>query len=70
MNLSDMVKLRNNDLHQAGLGIQRLAELLGADGSDHGLSATEEQGLTQALEALGALVENIAGDYFEAANPE
>jgi hypothetical protein len=61
---------QGNQLFSVGYGMKAIAELLGADGSDHELNDELVNGLHHAIMALGTLVLQVAEDMTEAANPE
>ncbi|MEB0129724.1 hypothetical protein [Pseudomonas sp. CCI2.4] len=59
-----------NRLATAGLALETLANLLGLDGSEHGLSDSQAYGLTCAVSAIAALIRDAGFDLCEKAESE
>jgi len=71
--MSELQKItwdRGNDLCSVGFALEAIADLLGADGSEHGITASLENGLHHAIRAMGAFASVIGGELCEASDPE
>lgn len=71
--MSDLQKIswdRGNDLCSAGFALEAIADLLGADGSEHGITESLASGLHHAIRAIGAFTSVIGGELCEASDPE
>ncbi|MDZ4192609.1 MAG: hypothetical protein U1D65_11430 [Pseudomonas sp.] len=71
--MSDFLRMADetgNDLVSAGIGLETLANLLGADGVERHLSDDDVNGLQHALLALGTYIKSTGYDLCEAAKAE
>lgn len=71
--MSDLQKItwdRGNDLCSVGFALEAIADLLGADGSEHGITESLANGLHHAIRAIGAFASVIGGELCEASDPE
>lgn len=67
---NDLAYRSGNRLVGAGIAIGTLADLLGADGSDHYLTSSDINGLLHAVSALADMVKRDGYDLCEAFDPE
>lgn len=51
-----IIRQRSEAISSAGIGLCALAEILGADGSEHDLSDALKERLAQAVYAIGAMI--------------
>ena len=71
--MSELQKItwdRGNDLCSVGFALEAIADLLGADGSEHGITDSLQNGLHHAIRAMGAFTSVIGGELCEASDPE
>ncbi|MDI3274854.1 hypothetical protein [Pseudomonas sp. AL03] len=71
--MSELQKItwdRGNDLCSVGFALEAIADLLGADGSEHGITDSLQNGLHHAVRAMGAFASAIGGELCEASDPE
>ncbi|WP_443697668.1 hypothetical protein [Pseudomonas sp.] len=59
-----------NRLATAGMALETLANLLGLDGSEHGLSDSQAHGLAWAVSSIAALVRDAGFDLCDKAEIE
>jgi fructose-specific phosphotransferase system component IIB len=65
-----MVDLTGNELVSAGIGLETIANLLGADGIERHLSDDDVNGLQHVLLALGSCLRSTGYDLCEAVKAE
>lgn len=65
-----LVYERANTLTCAGLGLSAIADLLGADGSEHHLHHELESGLANAAKALAILVQQTGCELCDQFDPD
>ncbi|WP_462379564.1 hypothetical protein [Pseudomonas sp. Marseille-QA0892] len=64
------IQERANALVNAGIGLETIGNLLGADSSEHGLCDEEKTGLAHTVAALGSLVSQHANEVWSYAAPD
>ena len=65
-----IIQNRAEVMANAGKGLETIANLLGADDSEHGISEEERYGLAHAIAALGSLVFANANEAWGYAAPD
>ena len=70
MSRNDLAYRSGNRLVSAGIGLSAIANLLGADASEHHLNSSDLNGLCHAVSALADLVKRDGYDLCEAFDPE
>ena len=70
MSRNDLAYRSGNRLVSAGIGLSAIANLLGADASEHHLNSSDLNGLCHAVSALADLVKRDGYDLCEAFEPE
>lgn len=65
-----MADLTGNELVSAGIGLETIANLLGADGIERHLSDDDVNGLQHALLVLGIYIKNTGYELCEAVKAE
>ncbi|MEA9997195.1 hypothetical protein QN382_03525 [Pseudomonas sp. 10B1] len=68
--LAQVADDHGNRLTTAGMALETLANLLGLDGSEHGLSDSQAYGLSCAISSIGALVRDAGFDLCSKAESE
>lgn len=64
------VNRRSAVLQSAGFGLCALADLLGADASEHHMTYELKYGAANAVQAIGELIKVIGIDLWEISEPE
>jgi len=67
---TDLAFRSGDRLASAGMALDTIADLLGADGSEHHLTHSDRNGLIHAVRALADLVKRSGYDLAEAFDPE
>lgn len=70
MSRNDLAYRSGNRLVSAGIGLSAIANLLGADASEHHMNSSDLNGLCHAVSALADLVKRDGYDLCEAFEPE
>ncbi|AOE83567.1 hypothetical protein [Pseudomonas sp. TCU-HL1] len=67
-NFARIADLQGDRLLTAGYALSTIADLLGCDGLDHGLSDKDLKGLHHAVKSISELMECLAMDLYKVAD--
>ena len=66
----DLIQHRAEILANAGKGLEVIGNIMGADGSEHHLTADDQVGLAHAVAAMGAMIFAAANEAWGYAAPD